>query len=194
MTPLNEGARNLGWLALVFMVAILLYPLSLSVAAVHSDLRKTEAEIIAVKREMRYLETEFATRASMVQLEQWNDLEFGYVAPTARQFIHREKELASLGAGKAGPGEAQVRVAALRTTDMAAGKTAQPGLESLAGPVAQAQASETGLKPTPVRAEGPKSDKPESDKAKARRLDSQLTASPVVEMLPDTRDKDRKRP
>lgn len=89
--------RNLGWAALVFLVAILLYPLSLGVAALRSDLKRTEAEIVSVKRQLRYLETEFAARSSMQQLELWNDLEYGYVAPDARQFLAGEKTLAHLG-------------------------------------------------------------------------------------------------
>jgi hypothetical protein len=89
--------RNLGWVALVFLVAILLYPLSLGVAALRSDLKQTEAQIVSVKRQLRYLETEFAARSSMQQLELWNDLEYGYVAPNAKQFLAGEQTLAHLG-------------------------------------------------------------------------------------------------
>ncbi|WP_164116257.1 hypothetical protein [Sphingorhabdus sp. Alg239-R122] len=91
--------KNLGWVALVAIVLISLYPLSLSVGALRSDLRQTEREIVRVKKEMRYLETEFATRASMQQLEQWNMLDYGYVAPTAAQYLDGERALANLGQG-----------------------------------------------------------------------------------------------
>ncbi len=91
--------KNLGWIALVAIVLISLYPLSLSVGALRSDLRQTEREIVRVKKEMRYLETEFATRASMQQLEQWNMLDYGYVAPTAAQYLDGERSLANLGRG-----------------------------------------------------------------------------------------------
>jgi hypothetical protein len=42
--------QNLGWLALVFMVAILLYPLSLNVAATHGDLVSVDRKILETKR------------------------------------------------------------------------------------------------------------------------------------------------
>lgn len=87
----------LGWIALIFIVAITLYPLSLSVAALRSDLNRVESDIVSTKREIRYLETEFATRASLKQLEKWNDLQYGYVAPTAEQYLEGERALARIG-------------------------------------------------------------------------------------------------
>lgn len=92
--------KNLGWLALVLIVAICLYPLSLSVASVHSDLVRTEAKIVNTKQRLRYMETEFATRASMRQLELWNALDYGYEAPEAAQYITGERALANLGKGR----------------------------------------------------------------------------------------------
>ncbi len=94
-----KRVKNFGWVALVAIVLISLYPLSLSVGAVRSDLRQTEYDILRVKKEMRYLETEFATRASMQQLEQWNTLDYGYIAPTAAQYLDGERSLANLGEG-----------------------------------------------------------------------------------------------
>ncbi len=104
--------KNLGWVALVFVVLISLYPLSLSVGALRSNLESTEREIVEVKEELRYLETEFATRASLQQLEQWNQLEYGYEAPTAGQFLDGERALANLGQGRDAI-KKPVRVAAL---------------------------------------------------------------------------------
>ena len=89
--------KNIGWIALVFIVLISLYPLSLSVGALRSNLERTDRQILATKKEMRYLETEFATRASLQQLEQWNDLDYGYVAPAAAQYLDGERALANLG-------------------------------------------------------------------------------------------------
>ena len=78
--------EGIGWLALVFLVAILLYPLSLSVATLRSDLARTDSKIVAVKKEIRYLET-----------EDWNKLEFGYASPQASQYLDGERALANLG-------------------------------------------------------------------------------------------------
>ena len=88
--------KTIGWIALIFIVAIALYPLSLSVATLRSDLTRTEREIQRTRAELRYLETEFATRASLTQLAMWNDLEYGYEAPSAAQYLDGERELANL--------------------------------------------------------------------------------------------------
>lgn len=89
--------EGIGWLALVFLVAILLYPLSLSVATLRSDLTRTDSKIVSVKKEIRYLETEFSARANLRQLEHWNKLEYGYVSPNASQYLDGERALANLG-------------------------------------------------------------------------------------------------
>ncbi|WP_417613790.1 hypothetical protein [Parasphingorhabdus sp.] len=89
--------EGIGWLALVFLVAILLYPLSLSVATLRSDLARTDHKIIETKKEIRYLETEFSARANLRQLEEWNKLEFGYASPQASQYLDGERALANLG-------------------------------------------------------------------------------------------------
>lgn len=89
--------EGIGWLALVFLVAILLYPLSLSVATLRSDLTRTDSKIVSIKKEIRYLETEFSARANLRQLEHWNKLEYGYVSPSASQYLDGERSLANLG-------------------------------------------------------------------------------------------------
>ncbi|WP_147291680.1 hypothetical protein [Sphingorhabdus pulchriflava] len=89
--------KNIGWLALVFATAVLLYPLSLNVAALHSDLAKVNSDILETEREIRFLQAEIRTRASVAQLEEWNSLLYGYAPPSAEQFIDGERGLASLG-------------------------------------------------------------------------------------------------
>ncbi|MEH6756121.1 MAG: hypothetical protein V7676_01270 [Parasphingorhabdus sp.] len=106
--------EGIGWLALVFLVAILLYPLSLSVATLRSDLARTDSKIISVKKDIRYLETEFSARANLRQLEDWNKLEYGYVSPTAAQYLDGERALANLGGKDL---RKPVRVAVISTMD-----------------------------------------------------------------------------
>ena len=89
--------EGMGWLALVFLVAILLYPLSLSVATLRSDLARTDHKIVEIKKDIRYLETEFSARANLRQLEEWNKLEFGYASPRASQYLDGDRALANLG-------------------------------------------------------------------------------------------------
>jgi hypothetical protein len=97
MSLAMKRLKNLGWLALVFMVAILLYPLSLNVAALHSDLVVVDRQILDTKREISFLQAELRTRASLQQLEEWNELLYGYQPPTAQQFVNGEAALAGLG-------------------------------------------------------------------------------------------------
>ena len=97
MSLAMKRLKNIGWLALVFLVAIMLYPLSLNVAALHSDLVRVDRNILDTKREISFLQAELRTRASMQQLEEWNDLLYGYQPPTAQQFISGEAALADLG-------------------------------------------------------------------------------------------------
>ncbi len=96
MSLAMKRLKNLGWLALVFMVAILLYPLSLNVAAMHSDLKSVDNEILETKREISFLQAEIRTRASLQQLEEWNELLYGYQPPTAEQFVSGDAALAAL--------------------------------------------------------------------------------------------------
>jgi hypothetical protein len=96
MSLAMKRLKNLGWLALVFLVAIMLYPLSLNVAALHSDLVKVDRDILDTKREISFLQAELRTRASMQQLEEWNDLLYGYEPPTAQQFVNGEAALAGI--------------------------------------------------------------------------------------------------
>lgn len=88
--------QGLGWVALVFLVAISLYPLSLNVGAMHSELVRVDRNIVQTRKEISYLQAEIRARASLEQLEQWNDLLYGYDAPRAAQYLASERALADL--------------------------------------------------------------------------------------------------
>ena len=96
MSLAMKRLKNIGWLALVFLVAILLYPLSLNVASTHSNLVRVDLKIQNTKREISFLQAELRTRASPQQLEEWNTLLYGYAPPTAQQFVAGEAALANL--------------------------------------------------------------------------------------------------
>ena len=57
------------------------------------------------------LETEFETRANQLQLASWNNVEFGYSAPTASQFLENERQLAAFGTPRAPGAPEPIRVA-----------------------------------------------------------------------------------
>jgi hypothetical protein len=90
-------ARSLGWMAVFALCVAAVAILSFKVHAVKSEVLLAERAIVALRREMVLLETEFETRASQRQLAAWNAVEFGYQAPRADQFLDSERELASLG-------------------------------------------------------------------------------------------------
>lgn len=93
----QRNLHRVGWAVLLAVACALLFGLSLRVNAVKSDVRRAEIRIVALKHEKLYLETEFETRSNQQQLESWNDVEFGYVAPGPGQFLENTTQLASLG-------------------------------------------------------------------------------------------------
>ena len=88
--------QGIGLVLLVLIFAMMLYPVSLKVAATRSELTRIERDIVQARDNIRYLESELAVRASMRQLEQWNADAFGYSAPDAAQYLESERQLASL--------------------------------------------------------------------------------------------------
>jgi len=87
--------RSIGWLALLLVCAALVMVLAFRVNALRSQVHRTEQQIIALRKEKLYLETEVETRANQQQLKIWNDVEFGFVAPTASQYLSSERQLAA---------------------------------------------------------------------------------------------------
>lgn len=88
--------QSIGLVLLVLIFAMILYPVSLKVAAERSELTRIERQITQARDNIRYLEAELAVRASLAQLEKWNAESFGYAAPTADQYLSNERQLASL--------------------------------------------------------------------------------------------------
>jgi hypothetical protein len=88
--------QGIGLVLLVLIFAMMLYPVSLKVAATRSELTRIEKQIDRTRDNIRYLESELAVRASMRQLEQWNADTFGYSAPAADHYLSNERQLASL--------------------------------------------------------------------------------------------------
>lgn len=99
MTQAIRRLYGLGWLALVFMVLLLLYPLSLRVATVRSDLMAVDAAIVEERRQISYLEANLSAYANRENMQIWNEVEYGYEAPGPRQYLEGERALAQLGGG-----------------------------------------------------------------------------------------------
>ena len=99
----RSRARSIGWALILAVCFALTIALTFKVNAVKSQVRLAERRIAALKQEKNLLETEFETRANQQQLTALNDVEFGYQAPTAGQYLESERDLAVLGKPR-GPG------------------------------------------------------------------------------------------
>jgi hypothetical protein len=115
MNLTRDRLRHIGWAVILTVCAALVLALTFRVNAVKSQVRLAERQIVALKQEKLFLETEFETRANQQQLRALNDVEFGYEAPNAGQYLENERELASLGKPAAPGAPAPIRVAAVST-------------------------------------------------------------------------------
>ena len=111
MNLTQDRVRSIGWAAVLLICLALTAVLTFKVNAVKSQVRLTERKIVAVKQEKLFLETEFEARANQQQLKSLNDVEFGYQAPTAGQYLEGERQLASLGKARAADAPRPIRVA-----------------------------------------------------------------------------------
>lgn len=109
--------RRMAWVVGMILAIGFLIVMQVRVTTLKSEVQLADKRIVALKRDKLYLETEFETRANQQQLKAWNDVEFGYVAPRATQYLDSETQLAALGKplGPDAPGE--VRVAAIGPHD-----------------------------------------------------------------------------
>lgn len=192
MTLAMKRIQNLGWLALVFAVAILLYPLSLNVAALHSDLVRMDQKIMETKREISFLEAELSTRANVQQLEEWNQLLYGYEPPTAAQFLDGERALASLGG--AAPVVRPVMVSAAKIDGVEpAGIIGKPG----AVPVAITREEVAELeRPVKIALNGDREQpvvKPETRTEKLAKIDERLLSDGLMREIEKKSTQERRR-
>lgn len=182
MSLAMQRLRNLGWLALVFMVAILLYPLSLNVAAMHSNLVAVDREIMDTKREISFLQAEIRTRASLQQLEEWNELLYGYQPPAADQFVNGEAALASLtgdlpetkpvmmAAATVPAPQVVAEPAVVKEAVVEAPKQAAPKAVATKVAATKLAASDVKIFPTPVKRAAAKVEAPKVEQSRTERL------------------------
>ena len=88
--------QSLFWVLLVALGALGAYLVSLRVATERNELMRVRTQIAQARGDIRYLETEFAARSSIRQLEKWNAEDFRYSARTADQYLDGERALAHL--------------------------------------------------------------------------------------------------
>jgi hypothetical protein len=111
MNLTRDRLNTIGWgFALAICVALVL-ALTFRVNAVKSQVRLADRRIAQLHQEQMFLETEFETRASQQQLQAFNAVDFGYVAPTADQYLESERKLAALGKARSPDAPEPLRVA-----------------------------------------------------------------------------------
>ena len=133
MSLSTRRLRSIGWLALLAVCATLVMVLTMRVNALRSQVRREENRIVALREETLYLQTEFETRASQQQLKAWNDVDFGYVAPAAGQYLENERQLAMLGKPAAPDAPAPVQLAEMGDGTNAAGASYPAMVSPLTG-------------------------------------------------------------
>lgn len=117
MNLTRDRIRSIGWAMVLTICVALVAALTLRVNAVKSQVRLTERQIVALKQERLFLETEFQARANQQQLRTINEVEFGYEAPKPAQYLESERQLAALGKQAAPGAPDPIRVASSANLD-----------------------------------------------------------------------------
>ena len=149
MNLTRDRLHTIGWgMALSLCVALTL-ALTFRVNAVKSRVQLADRQIIALQQEKMFLETEFETRSSQQALKNFNDVDFGYEAPTAGQYLESERQLAALGKVASPDAPAPIRMASVESAAEPAAVTSQPGLAArlIGGAVAVAEPATRAGKP-----------------------------------------------
>ncbi|HZU63832.1 MAG TPA: hypothetical protein VFF98_09120 [Novosphingobium sp.] len=111
MNMTRDRLHAIGWGMTLTVCLALLVALTMRVNAVKSEVHLADRQIATLQQEKMFLETEFETRSSQQQLRAFNDVDFGYEAPTAGQYLESERQLAALGKPAGPDAPAPVRMA-----------------------------------------------------------------------------------
>jgi len=88
--------RPVVWVVGCSFAATALYTVSLGVASERTRLEELDQSIAMTRRDIRQLQTEMGTRASLRQLERWNGEVLALAAPSAAQFRATETALRTI--------------------------------------------------------------------------------------------------
>lgn len=170
--------KGIGWFGSCVAVVLGFYLVSLQVAAERKKLDDVNARIATAQRDIRALETEFDTRANLVQLEKWNGDTLALTAPIAGQFVGDEAQLASLDVTRV-PAAGTVQTAALLVPSQPA-PVAPPAADAVALAAATSVAPAKPNAPAPVvRLAKVDLPKPQIVKAVSERIVTSKTAKPA---------------
>ena len=88
--------RPVAWVLGCAVAATALYTVSLRVASERARLDAIDLKIAMTRRNIRQLQTEMGTRASLRQLERWNGESLSLTAPHANQFLPDETQISKI--------------------------------------------------------------------------------------------------
>jgi len=91
--------RPIVWVVGCAFAATALYTVSLGVASERTRMEDLDQQIAMTQRDIRQLQTEMGTRASLRQLERWNVEALALSAPKAGQFRATEAALKTIDGG-----------------------------------------------------------------------------------------------
>jgi hypothetical protein len=117
MNLTRDRAASIGWFTLLATFGLVTSGLMLRANAVKSQVQLAERQIVELKREKEFLETEYETRANQQQLSDLNEVDFGYKAPGASQYLEGERQLATLGAPRDRGAPPPIRMASADPAD-----------------------------------------------------------------------------
>jgi hypothetical protein len=145
--------RPLGWVAGIAVAACALYLISLQVASERGRLEEIDRKIAMTKRDIRQLQTELGTRASLRQLERWNGEVLSLSAPSVGQYLPNEAALATLNPSgfsetPAAPPPAMMAVAMPAPVQVT---TTSQTTAAVRGPAKKAQGRQSSIRPEPPR-------------------------------------------
>ena len=142
MNLTQDRLRSIGWAAALLTCFTLTMVLTFKVNAVKSQVRLAERQIAATRQQKLFLETEFEARANQQQLKSLNDVEFGYQAPTAGQYLEGERQLSALGKARGPDAPIPIRVASAAVAEDNSGVPAM--VSPLSGRAMAAEPSKHG--------------------------------------------------
>jgi cell division septation protein DedD len=94
--------RPVAWVAGVATAATMLYMISAQVAAERGRLEAIDQQIADTRDQIRQLQTEMGSRASLRQLERWNGEVLALSAPSARQYVDGEDGISAISSSNLG--------------------------------------------------------------------------------------------
>ncbi len=119
---------------------MVLYMITSQVASERTDLERVDRQILSARKDIRQLQTELGTRASLRQLERWNGEVLALTTPDVDQFVGSERALATLDRSGIVPGPryapSAVLMAMTSTPTSVAATGSTPAPTAIVAPVA----------------------------------------------------------